>query len=92
MLFLITWSCVPEQRNAAIDRFLKTGGQPPEGVKLVGRWHAVGPITGFALAETTDCGLLQRWVLDWSDLFAMEVYPAVTDEQLGTTLAAMKRQ
>jgi hypothetical protein len=91
MLFLISWSGRPELRQAAIDRFLKTGGQPPEAVKVVGRWHTVGPISGFAVAESNDVAALQKWVLDWSDVLAMDVHPAITDEQLGSSLAALRR-
>ncbi|MEP6886972.1 MAG: DUF3303 family protein [Nitrospirales bacterium] len=28
------------KRDEAIQRFLKTGGQPPKGAKLLGRWTA----------------------------------------------------
>jgi len=91
MLFLISWSGSPELRAATIDRFLKTGGQAPEGVKLIGRWHTVGPISGFALAESNDVAALQKWVLDWNDVLEMEVRPAITDEQLGSSLAALGR-
>ena len=31
MLFIVSWTARPEHRNAAIERFLKTGGMPPEG-------------------------------------------------------------
>jgi hypothetical protein len=91
MLFLISWTGRPELRQAAIDRFLQSRGQPPESVKMLGRWHSVGPISGFAIAESNDATALQKWVLDWNDVFKMEVHPAVTDEQLGSTLAALKR-
>jgi Protein of unknown function (DUF3303) len=88
MLFIVTWTARPEHRNAAFERFVKTGGKPPKGVKFAGRWHAVGRITGFAIAETNDLALIQQWALDWSDLLSMDVYPALTDEQVGPLIAA----
>lgn len=88
MLFIVTWTARPEHRNAALERFLNTGGTPPAGVKLVGRWHAVGPIVGFAVAEANDLALIQKWALDWSDLLSMDAYPAMTDEQVGPSIAA----
>jgi len=88
MLFVVSWNARPENRNAVIDRFLKTGGKPPEGAKMLGRWHTVGPISGFALAEASDATVLEKWVLDWSDLMSMDVHPAVTDEQIGPVLAS----
>jgi Protein of unknown function (DUF3303) len=92
MLFLVSWSGRPEFREAAVDRFLKTGGQPPEGARMISRWHAVGPLSGFAIVESNDVAPLQSWVLDWSDLLAMDVRPAISDEQLSSSLAALRRQ
>lgn len=88
MLFIVSWSISPERRNSAIERFLRTGGAPPAGVKMLGRWHAVGRMSGFGVAEASDVALIQQWVLDWSDLMSMEIHPAMTDEQLGPLLAA----
>lgn len=88
MLFIVSWSISPERRNSAIERFLKTGGAPPAGVKMLGRWHAVGRMSGFGVAEASDVALIQKWVLDWSDLMSMEIHPAMTDEQIGPLLAA----
>jgi hypothetical protein len=88
MLFIVQWSIDSEHRNRAIERFLKTGGAAPAGVKMVGRWHAVGLSRGFGIAESSDVTLIQQWVLEWNDLIDMEVYPALTDEQVGPLLAA----
>ncbi|BAV74772.1 DUF3303 domain-containing protein [Pseudomonas chlororaphis] len=89
MLFIVSWSISPERRNSAIERFLKTGGAPPAGVSMLGRWHAVGGMTGFGVAQTDDLTLMQKWVLEWSDLLRMEVHPALTDEQAAPLLAAV---
>lgn len=88
MLFIVSWSINPERRNSAIERFLKTGAVPPAGVTMLGRWHAVGRMTGFGIAEATDVTLIQKWVLEWSDLMSMEIHPALTDEQAAPLLAA----
>ncbi|MGH8355536.1 MAG: DUF3303 domain-containing protein [Pseudomonas sp.] len=88
MLFIVSWSISPEHRNSAIERFLRTGGAPPTGVTMQGRWHAVGRMSGFAVAQASDPALIQKWVLEWNDLIAMEVYPALTDEQAAPLLAA----
>lgn len=88
MLFLVSWKGRPQTRNAAIERFLKTGGRPPEGVTMLGRWHAVGTAGGVAVAEASDAALMQKWALEWSDVFELEVRPALTDEQAGPLLAA----
>ncbi|MCJ8162704.1 DUF3303 domain-containing protein [Acinetobacter zhairhuonensis] len=88
MLFIFKWSSRPENRNAAIERFLKTGGKPPAGVNMLGRWFVVAQQSGFAVAEADDAGLLQQWAMEWNDLLSMEVLPALTDEQAGPLMAA----
>ncbi|MBV6821797.1 DUF3303 domain-containing protein [Pseudomonas sp. PD9R] len=89
MLFIVSWSISPENRNAAVERFLKTGGAPPEGVTMLGRWHAVGSSAGFGIAEASDLVPIQKWVLDWNDLMSMEVHAALTDAQIAPLLAGV---
>jgi Domain of unknown function (DUF3303) len=38
MQFILTFTIPPVTRDKAIARFLETGGQPPSGVRLLGRW------------------------------------------------------
>ncbi|MET0849317.1 MAG: DUF3303 family protein [Pseudomonas sp.] len=87
MLFIVKWSINSENRNKAIERFLKTGGAPPTGVQMLGRWHAVGGSSGFGVAETSDLVQIQKWMLEWNDVMKMEVLPALTDEQVAPLLA-----
>jgi hypothetical protein len=54
MLFTISYKGRPDTRNAAIDCFLKTGGLPPDGVKMIGRWPDIAGIAGVAVAEAGD--------------------------------------
>ncbi|AWY44016.1 DUF3303 domain-containing protein [Pseudomonas putida] len=89
MLFIVNWTLSPENRNSAIERFLKTGGAPPAGVNLIGRWYAVGGAAGFGIAEASDPTLIQKWVLEWTDLMKMEVQVALTDEQMAPLLAGI---
>jgi hypothetical protein len=51
MKFMLTFAIRPETkgRDEAIARFKQTGGQPPKGAKLLGRWTAA------------DFRLLGRW-------------------------------
>jgi hypothetical protein len=89
MLFIVSWSISPENRNRVIERFLKTGGAPPQGVTMKGRWHAVGGSSGFGIAEASDLVPIQQWVLEWNDLMNMEVQAALTDEQMAPLLAGI---
>ena len=88
MLFIVSWSISSANRNSAIERFLKTGGAPPAGVKMLGAGTPSVVAAGFGVAEATDPAAIQKWVLEWSDLMTMEVQAALTDEQIAPLLAA----
>jgi hypothetical protein len=79
MKFMVTWSLRPDQQKQATARFLQTGGSPPDGVKMLGRWHGAG--TGFTLAETDDVRGLYEWTARWSDLLQFVVTPVVEDAE-----------
>lgn len=89
MLFIVSWTGHPEHRDATFARFVKTGGAPPAGVKMLGRWHMVGRFGGFAIAEASDPILMQKWSMDWSDLMSMDVCPALVDDQAAPLIAAV---
>jgi len=90
MLFIVRWSIPQVARKVAIQRFIDTGGAPPEGVKMLSRWHSADGEFGFAIAESNDAQALSRWALAWNDLLPMDVRPAVNDEGLGAVLTSMK--
>jgi hypothetical protein len=90
MLFIGHWRILSGNRNAVIERFAKTGGQAPQGVKMLGRWHDVANGTGFSISEADDASAMARWALEWSDLMEMEIHPALNDEQLGAVLAGLQ--
>ncbi|WP_244817180.1 DUF3303 domain-containing protein [Caballeronia sp. Lep1P3] len=87
MLFIVSWTALPEVRNRAAERFLQSGGAPPEGVRLTGRWHGIGSIRGFAVCEASDIEPMALWAHEWADLFTLDIVPAMTDEQAGKLLA-----
>ena len=88
MKFIVQWNGLPTAENSVIERFMKTGGQAPEGVKLQGRWHAIGGLHGFAVVEADDSRGLSALALEWGDLLTMSIFPAATDEDLGAALGA----
>jgi hypothetical protein len=92
MLFTSHWRILPGQRDEAIRRFAQNGGQPPQGVKLLGRWHDVASGTGFAISEADDASKMAQWALDWNDIMEMDVRPALNDEQLGAVLTGLQRR
>jgi hypothetical protein len=88
MKFIVQWKGLPPTQNPAVARFLETGGRPPDNVKLLGRWHAIGELSGVAIVEATDASGLAQWVLQWGDLFSFTSAPALSDEELGAVLSA----
>jgi hypothetical protein len=88
MKFIVQWKGLPPTQNPAIERFMETGGRPPDNVQMLGRWHAIGDLSGVAIVEATDASGLAKWVLQWGDLFSFTTAPALTDEELGAALAA----
>jgi hypothetical protein len=67
MKYIVSWMLPQETFHTAATRFLKTGGVPQTGVKVVGYWHGVSG-RGFAVVETTNERALHAWVAECSDL------------------------
>lgn len=86
MKYITTWIYEPSNVEAITERFKKTGGQPPEGVTMLGRWFDVAGGRGFALTESTDPIAMSKWTRDWSDLMSFEVTPVLDDEQMVQSL------
>jgi hypothetical protein len=86
MKFIVQWNGQPTAENAVIERFMKTGGRPPEGITLLGRWHAIGGLQGVAIVEANDTQSIAAMSLEWGDLLTINIFPALTDEDLGTAL------
>lgn len=77
MKFTVSWSINPAHRRDANARFLETGGGPPDGIEMLGRWH--GGEGGFVLAETGDVKALYEWLGQWNDLLDFKVTPVMDD-------------
>jgi hypothetical protein len=86
MKFMITYTFKAELRDQAIARFKKTGGQPPAGATLVGRWTAVDLSCGFVLLDSSDAKVLTEFGLAWSDLMDLRAVAVVDDGDLVETL------
>jgi len=90
MLFMSLWRIRPGLRDEAIRRFAKTGGLPPAGVKLLGRWSDVSSGSGCNILECDDASLVAQAALEWNDIMEITTAPVLTDEQLAKLLMGMK--
>lgn len=82
MKFMLTFTMKPETRDTAIGRFLKTGGRPPKGATLRGRWTRADLNGGYVLLESDDPTAVTEFALAWSDLTDLAVVPVVEDQEL----------
>lgn len=89
MKFMLTFEWAPDaQKQAeAIDLFRKTGGQPPAGAKLLGRWTRADFSGGYDLIETDDLKTLVEFSLMWSHLMQIRVEPVLEDAELAEALS-----
>ncbi len=85
------WTPNAQKRAEGIARFQKTGGLPPEGVRLLGRWTKADLSGGFDLLETEDSKKLIDFAYMWGDLMDLSVFSVLEDNELSEALQnAMK--
>ena len=77
MKFIVVYTIKPGHMAAAVARFLKTGGMPTKGVKMLNRWHGAG--IGFVHCETKDNKALFEWLAQWTDQIEFAIHPVVED-------------
>lgn len=85
-MLTFTWSPDTATRAEAIARFQKTGGLPPAGAKLLGRWTRTDFSGGFDVLESDDPLALAEFALMWSDLMKVEIFPVLDDAGLSEVL------
>ena len=90
MKFIVSWKIPKASVVATEKRFLETGGMPPAGVKMIGRWHGMSG-GGVLIAETDDAKALYAWLGIWNDLLEFETTPCVEDADAGSVLANLTR-
>jgi hypothetical protein len=93
MKFMVTFDWAPDaaKRSEGIARFQKTGGLPPEGAKLLGRWTRADMSGGYDLIESDDPQSIAQFSLAWGDLMDLKVYPVLDDDALTQALNRAER-
>jgi hypothetical protein len=88
MKFIVTFDWTPDTktRTEAIARFRQTGGLPPKGAKLLGRWTRADLSGGYDLIETDDPKTIAEFSLLWNDLMRLQVVPVLEDAALSDVL------
>jgi hypothetical protein len=86
-LCYFTFDADTQREKEAIRRFRETGGQPPSGAKLLGRWIRADFTGGVVVLESDDAKALTGFSLMWSDVMSLEVVPVVEDAELVDALS-----
>jgi hypothetical protein len=81
MQFMVSFKIRPEHRTETIKRFMETGGPPPEGVKMLGRWHGASGRRGYTVAEANSVEAVATWCHQWADLLSFHIEPVMNDEE-----------
>ncbi len=89
MKFMTTWTLpTGEHYRAAVQHFLKTGGPPPAGVKMLGRWHGADG-RGVLIAEGTDEKAIGKWVSEWREFMDIHTTVALDDADMAPILQSL---
>lgn len=90
MKYIVSWTFPTGTYQAAVDRFLKTGGMPPAPAKMLGRWHGLAD-RGFALVQSKDPAAVFAWAAQWADVIQIQVTPVIEDGPAAKALRANRR-
>jgi hypothetical protein len=90
MKFMVSWKLPQGTYQPAIERFLATGGMPPKGVKMIGRWHGAST-KGVAIAESNDAKAIYAWAATWADMIEIDVTPCLDDGEAAKVLKSLNR-
>ena len=84
---MLSWRIACENHKAAGELFLQSGAPVPDGMQLIGRWHAPGSVTGWALVESDDPKAIYEHAGQWAALLELEATPVLEDAEAGEALA-----
>ncbi|HBV26248.1 MAG TPA: hypothetical protein DEB44_10040, partial [Acidimicrobiaceae bacterium] len=78
MQFMVKYNVAPEYRDQVQQQFKATGGLPPEGVEMLGRWHNAPSLCGYILCETDNPVAIGKWFQEWTHILSFEVEMVVS--------------
>ena len=88
MLFMVIETLRNQDAKAVYRRLRDKGRAMPAGLTFLSSHVTADLSRCFQLMETSDVTLLQRWVVEWSDLAAFEIVPVVAGGETAAALAA----
>jgi Protein of unknown function (DUF3303) len=88
MKYLVQWTVSQDSSRAAAERFLQTGGKPPDGVRQLGRWFGLNG-TGCSVVEAKDPKGVFALVSEWQEFLQITATPVLEDDEAGEILAKL---
>ncbi len=89
MLFMVIERFRNHDGKAIYRRLRDRGRQMPDGLSFVSSWVQADMGRCFQLMECDDITLLQRWVVQWSDMMDFEIVPVVAGKDTASALAPL---
>lgn len=87
MKYMLSWRIACENHKAAAIEFLQSGAPMPDGLELLGRWHAPGSVTGWVLVDASDPKVVYEHVAQWASLLDLHVTPVLEDSEAAEALS-----
>ncbi|MGC4026569.1 MAG: DUF3303 family protein [Mesorhizobium sp.] len=75
MLFMVIERFKERDAKAIYRRLRQKGRMSPDGLQFHGSWIEPNFDRCFQLMECDDLGVLQQWIMSWSDLADFEIVP-----------------
>lgn len=82
MKFILSWTVKPENRNEALRRVQSKENLAVDGITILGHWHNVNLLNGWALVEADNEATIAKWLMDWTDLNVNELTPVIDEKEL----------
>ena len=89
MKFMFSWKLRPGCHKPAAEAFLQSQAPMPEGLNVIGRWHAPGSATGWLVAEADTLEPVTLHAAEWANLLEIDITPVVDDEAAGKAFSAV---
>lgn len=91
MLFIARWHVTSEEQDRVLERFIRTEGQPPEGIQIIGRWHKIDGSGGLMVIEADSMLPVTELAYSWNDLLFLEIEPVVLDHELTHVIEKLRK-
>ncbi|MGO4739561.1 DUF3303 domain-containing protein [Bosea sp. 2KB_26] len=87
MLFMVIEHFDQARVKDIYRRFHERGRMMPDGLHYVDSWIQADLARCFQVMECDDVGVLQEWVLEWSDLARFEIVPLASSKATAAAIA-----